>query len=172
LKREPIGRWADGLVAPIDFEREAWHTMSEQSVSEFSDVRVVDVAQSLGSADNPLCAVTLAELDGDRRFRVVMRKPEADHIAVYLQQMHIGRPLTYDLMASLVPALGGRLLEARVTRSDGEAFYAEAIVDGVHGVQTLDARPSDAINLALRSGAPIRVATSLLRRLATIRFHV
>ncbi len=136
--------------------------MSGQSAMEFADVRVADVASRPSSADNPLCAVTLAKLNGDRRFCVVMRKPEADHIAVYLQQTHIKRPLTYDLMASLMPALGGRLLESRVTRSDGETIYAEAIVDSVQSVHTLDARPSDAINLALRLGAPIRVATSLL----------
>lgn len=137
--------------------------MTEQSAIDFADVRVADVAPFQGSADDPLFAVTLEELNGDRRFRVVMRKPEADHIGVFLQDVQTQRPPTYDLMAALVPALGGRLIETRVTRTDGATIFAEAIIDGAHGVQTLDARPSDAINLALRVGAPIRVATLLLR---------
>lgn len=71
-------------------------------------------------------------------------------------------------MAELVRALGGRLVEARITASDGRTIYASAIVDGPHGRQVIDARPSDALNLALRMGAPIRVAREALSNLRRV----
>ena len=91
-----------------------------------------------------------------------MRKPEADHIAMHLQNMPTARPLTYSFMAGLLHALGGSLIEARITRTDGPTIYAAATVSGCQGTQVVDARPSDVINLALRVGAPIRVEAGVL----------
>jgi bifunctional DNase/RNase len=61
-------------------------------------------------------------------------------------------------------AFGGRLAESRVTRSDAATIYAAAVVSGPHGTSTLYARPSDAINLALRLRAPIRVDPAAVER--------
>ena len=71
------------------------------------------------TAGNPLFAVILEEIGGPRRLRVVMQKPGADGIAVHLQGMSIDRPMTYAVMSNLVEALGGQLLESRITRTDG-----------------------------------------------------
>jgi uncharacterized protein len=129
------------------------------------DARVASLepAES-ATASNRLFAVILEEIGGPRRLRVVMRKPEADAIAMHLQNMSTARPMTYAFLADLVEALGGRLAESRITRSDAATIYAAAVVSGPHGTSTLDARPSDAINLALRLRAPIRVEPAAVER--------
>jgi bifunctional DNase/RNase len=130
---------------------------------ESIEVRVAAIQPARSQqAGDPLFAVVLEEIGGSRRMPVVMRKPEADAIAIHLQNMPTTRPLTYAFMAGLLHALGGRLLEARITRSDGQTIYASAVVSGCHGTQVVDARPSDVINLALRVGAPIRLDPGVL----------
>jgi bifunctional DNase/RNase len=121
------------------------------------ELRVADVQPVPSQPGNPLYAAILEELGGTRRVRIVMQKPGADAIALHLQALPTSRPLTYAFMADLLQALGGRLLEVRITRTDGQTIYATAVVESALGTHTLDARPSDAINLALRLGAPIRV---------------
>ena len=105
--------------------------MTERSEIEFVEVRVTSVVARPGSADNPLFAVTLEELDGDRRFCVVVRKPEADAIAASLEHLQFKRPLTYDLMAL------GRLPVFRGTR-----VPARALLDYLAVGDSLDAFPS------------------------------
>ena len=129
------------------------------------ELRVADVQPAPSQPDNPLYAAILEEVGGPRRIRIVMRKPEADAIALHVQALPTMRPLTYAFMAGLVQALGGRLAEARITRTDGQTIYAAVVVEGPLGTHTLDARPSDAINLALRAGAPIRIEPAALEAL-------
>ena len=124
-------------------------------------VAAIQLAPSRQAGD-PVFAVILEEVGGTRRLPVEMRKPEADAVAAYLQSMPSARPLTYAFMAGLLHALGGRLVEARITHTDGQTIYASAIVSGCHGTQVVDSRPSDMINLALRVGAPIRVDPAVL----------
>jgi bifunctional DNase/RNase len=70
--------------------------------------------------------------------------------------------MAYQFMASLLEATGGRLAEARVTRLDDGTFYGLAVVEGPAGTREVDARPSDILNLALLTGAPIRVDPAVL----------
>ena len=70
--------------------------------------------------------------------------------------------MAYQFMTSLLEATGGRLAEARVTRLDDGTFYGVAVVDGPAGTREVDARPSDVLNLALLTGAPIRVDPGVL----------
>jgi bifunctional DNase/RNase len=65
--------------------------------------------------------------------------------------------MAHQFMSSLLEATGGRLAEARVTRLDDGTFYGVAVVEGPAGTREVDARPSDILNLALLTGAPIRV---------------
>jgi bifunctional DNase/RNase len=64
---------------------------------------------------------------------------------------------------------GGTLREARVTRLAEGTFYAEAVVDGPGGEERVDARPSDALNLALLLGAPVQVEAAVLADAAASR---
>jgi bifunctional DNase/RNase len=70
--------------------------------------------------------------------------------------------MAYQFMTSLLEATGGRLAEARVTRLEDGTFYGLAVVEGPSGTSEIDARPSDLLNLALLTGAPIRVDPEVL----------
>jgi bifunctional DNase/RNase len=71
--------------------------------------------------------------------------------------------MTYQFVAALVQALGGRVRQVRIDRVVEEAYAATVEVEGPHGVRSVDARPSDALNLAVLVGAPIFVAPEVLQ---------
>jgi RNA polymerase sigma factor (sigma-70 family) len=102
--------------------------------------------------------VLLREADGERMLPIWIGAPEGDALAVRLRDATTSRPLTSDLMAELVRALGGKVERVSVTSLRAKTFYATVAVGG----EVLDARPSDALNLAVRTGAPILVDRTVL----------
>jgi uncharacterized protein len=66
-------------------------------------------------------------------------------------------------MSNLVPSSGAQVREVRVTHLAEGTFYAQVLIDGAAGSQTLDARPSDALNLALVADSPISVDEPVLK---------
>src|SRR5262249_34246399 len=78
-------------------------------------------------------------------------------LALTLESVETPRPFTYKLAADLVLAAGSHIAEVRITRLQLSVFYASMLVQGPSGLREVDSRPSDAINLALVTGAPIRV---------------
>lgn len=88
---------------------------------------------------------------------------EANAIAYHLQGVRPERPLTHDLATRAIHALGAQLREVRIVELRDETFRARMIVAGADGTEReLDARPSDAVALALRADAPIYVEHDLL----------
>ncbi|MCB9735643.1 MAG: bifunctional nuclease family protein [Deltaproteobacteria bacterium] len=88
---------------------------------------------------------------------------EATSIATVLADVDLPRPMTHDLMASLVRTLGSTVERITVTRLVEGTFYAEVtLVDAEDNVYHVDARPSDSIALALRVSAPIFVAREVI----------
>lgn len=131
------------------------------------EVRVVDVRRRPAEGERPnFVAVVLEEVAGPRRLPIWVGDFEGTAIALHLERVDLPRPLTYVFTASLLQAAGGRLREVRIERLVDEAFYAVAVVDGPQGTREVDARPSDALNLALLAGAPIRVAPDVLETTA------
>ncbi len=65
------------------------------------------------------------------------------------------RPVTYTFVAELVGALGGRVLEARITAAHETAAFANVVFEGPNGKQVVDARASASLNLALRTVSPV-----------------
>src|ERR1700761_9110610 len=101
-----------------------------------------------------------AAADGDeRRLRIGVGDAEAAALAVSLQGTEFPRPMTYQLTASLLAAAGSGLRLVRVTGMTDGVFYAQVVL---RGGATVDARPSDALNLAAVTGAPVFVAAELL----------
>jgi hypothetical protein len=88
-----------------------------------------------------------------------VRSVRVTALAFGLQGQEFPRPMTYQLMASLVAAAGSGVRSVRVTRRADDIFYAQVTL---RGGAVVDARPSDAINLAAVTGAPILVASGLL----------
>ena len=106
--------------------------------------------------------VVLDELDGDRHLLIQIGHAEAFALAATLDEMEWGRPMTYQFMAQLVRSLGGRIREVRLDGLAAGAYAATVEVDGPQGVELVDARSSDALNLAALTGAPILAALELL----------
>ena len=77
-------------------------------------------------------------------------------LALALESAEMPRPFTYKLAAGLVEAAGSRITEVKVTRLLERVFYAVVVVQGPGGPREVHARPSDAVSLAVASGAPIR----------------
>jgi uncharacterized protein len=88
---------------------------------------------------------------------------EANAIALHIERVQTPRPMTHDLLKSVVDELGGRLERIVVSDLKDNTFYATLRLRSARGALTLDARPSDAIALALRSGARIFVEESVIQ---------
>jgi bifunctional DNase/RNase len=99
-------------------------------------------------------------LAGDgRELKIWVGEPEATAIAVLLEDVELPRPMTHHLTVSLLSATGAAIREVRVSRLAEHVFYADIVLaDGT----TVDARPSDAIALALVTGAPLLVDEDVL----------
>lgn len=100
-----------------------------------------------------------APADDGRRLRIGVGDAEAMALAFSLQGQEFPRPMTYQLMSSLVAAAGSTVRAVRVTSLSDGIFYAQVML---RGGATVDARPSDALNLAAVTGAPVFVASELL----------
>jgi len=126
---------------------------------------VVEVQVSrLGlDASSQAFVVVLEEKGGTRALPIWIGRPEAEAIAAHLNGIKRERPMTHDLTQALVGALGGLLRRVQITRVLEGTFYAELHLSKGGQPLLLDARPSDAIALALRLGAPIFVADALFR---------
>ena len=137
--------------------------MTPASRPAWAEVSVTDIRCS--EDNDPLSrkhVILLDERDGPRRLPIWVGPAEATVLAQSLQAVETPRPLTYQLAVGLLGACDSRLSEVRITRLTGEVFYAVVAVDGPAGHREVDARPSDAVNLALVTGAPILADSALL----------
>ena len=106
--------------------------------------------------------VVLDELSGDRHLLIQIGQAEAFALAANLDEMEWGRPMTYQFMVQLVRSLGGHIREVRLDGLVEGAYAATVEVDGPQGVELVDARSSDALNLAALTAAPILVGLEVL----------
>ncbi len=105
----------------------------------------------------------LREAVGDRAVPIWIGVPEASAIAIALQKVTVPRPMTHDLLLHVLHGLGGEVVRAVVTEARDNTYFAELLLRrGGQELAAVDARPSDAIAIALRAGAPILVADALL----------
>lgn len=107
--------------------------------------------------NNPI--VLLRERDGQRYLPIWIGAPEATAIAYAQQGVEPPRPLTHDLMVTLIRELGHTLEEVRITSMEDGIFYALLVLDGG---KEISARPSDAIAIALRAATPILATEGVL----------
>jgi RNA polymerase sigma factor (sigma-70 family) len=115
-------------------------------------------------ANERVRVVVLKEKEGDRVLPIWVGPPEGDALALQLGGGSLPRPLTADLMARLVEATGARIERVAVNSLRENTFYATVTVRTQQGTTEIDARPSDAFNLALRAGAPIFVDAEILEQ--------
>ena len=106
--------------------------------------------------------VVLEEVPDGGQLVVEIGEAEAFFLAARLQGVEFRRPMTDDFAAALVRALGGHVPRVRLDRVEEGAYAATAEVDGPLGTQEVDARASDALNLAARTGAAVFVSPAVL----------
>lgn len=122
--------------------------------------------QSLGldrSSNTPV--VVLRENDGERVLPIWIGPGEASAIAMQLAEMTFARPLTHDLLVSVMKGLEGTLRKVIITRVEENTYYAELQIHRDGQVVRVDARPSDSIAVALRTQARIFADDTLLEHM-------
>lgn len=107
-------------------------------------------------------AILLKEMQGGRRLPIIIGAFEAQAIALEIEGIKPPRPLTHDLLKQTIDNLGAVVLEVVIDELRENTFYAKVILEISGLTNEIDARPSDAIALAVRSNAPIYVAETVL----------
>lgn len=108
--------------------------------------------------------IVLRERDGKRMLPVVIGISEVNAIKLKLSGIKPPRPLTHDLLVSIIESLGARLIKVLIDKLENNTFYAKLYLSVNHSKEILiDARPSDSVALALRAGVPIFVAEEVLK---------
>ena len=127
---------------------------------EFIQVDIVGLSTSPSSGG--AYALVLGEIEGNRRLPIIIGAFEAQAIALELENIQPPRPMTHDLLRDLFETVGAEILDVVIDELREGTFYAK--IRFVHGGDEgqLDSRPSDAVALAVRVGAPIYVAPAVL----------
>jgi bifunctional DNase/RNase len=100
--------------------------------------------------------LVLREAEGAGRvLPIFIGGPEATAIAFALEEVETPRPMTHDLMKDLLDEVGVRIERVTVTELRDATFYAEIVLSSAGSVHSVSARPSDAVALAVRYGAPV-----------------
>lgn len=125
-------------------------------------VRVAGVALD-PTGQHVILLKSIDELPGEGRILPIwIGQQEATAILVAVEGAAVPRPLAHDLMRSLLEAADAAVTAVAVTRIDEGTFYAEVTLSSSAGEKLVDARPSDAVALASRAGAPIWVAEAVM----------
>lgn len=107
-------------------------------------------------------ALVLSEAEGSRRLPIIIGTFEAQAIALELEHIRPPRPMTHDLLRSVIQSFEGSVKKIIVSELKEGTFYARIIIDTEGLESEIDARPSDAIALGIRFNAPIYVSKSVL----------
>ena len=106
--------------------------------------------------------VILQERGGERLLPIWIGQAEAESILLEMNGVRKERPLTHDLCKGLIVGLGARLDRVEITRVEARTYYAELHLSRAGESYRVDARPSDSIAIALRTGSPLFASASLL----------
>jgi bifunctional DNase/RNase len=132
-------------------------------------VEIVDiVAQTREDKDTGASrthhVAVLMDAEGRRILPIWVGKAEGTAITMGLSDAELPRPLTFTFMSGLLEASGVKVEEVRVEKLASDTFYAVAKVRNGEVVREVDARPSDAMALALHTGSPIYVAEEVMKK--------
>jgi RNA polymerase sigma-70 factor (ECF subfamily) len=154
--RRTLRPLAEEMLTPAPTRREE-HGMDTTALI---DVDVAFVGRLAFSTD---CVVMLQEQGGPRRLALEgVDAPTGEAVERLLGDDQPLAPTTHDLLPRLVAALGGRVKQVTIRRLVGEALYADITLDHGRRRSEVEARPGDAVALALLAGAPIRVAAAVM----------
>lgn len=126
-------------------------------------VRLKVLGMSTGEISRGAYALILAQVDGPVRIPVVIGEAEARAIAARMEHVVLPRPMTHDLFASFAHAFGIAMVEVFIHKFEDGVFHSEiTFTDGDRRVG-FEARTSDAVAIAMRTGAPIYCTEEILQ---------
>ncbi len=132
----------------------------------FVEMRLGKVAGICVEDDHPSFCAVLDGVSEDRHLPITIGQAEAVTLSASLAGTVFPRPMSPQFAAGLLHALGGRVRQVRIDRlvpvRGGTAYGSTVEIEGASGVESVDARPSDALNLAALVQAPIFVAPAVL----------
>ncbi|MBU4555533.1 MAG: bifunctional nuclease family protein [Actinobacteria bacterium] len=126
-------------------------------------VRIASLSMDSVSNQPVILLRPVEEPEGEGRFLPIwIGHPEATSILLALQGVEPPRPMTHDLLAGVLQAVNYVVDRVEITRLEEGTFFAALVLRGDERTVTIDARPSDSIALAVRTGSPIFVAEEVL----------
>lgn len=131
-------------------------------------VRLTVLGFSFNQMKTGTYGLVLAEIDGPRRLMIVVGAPEAQSIALRLQNIKPPRPLSHDLMKTILNNFDIYLKSAVIDKYDDGVFYSSLMLTKGDITRKIDSRTSDAIALALRVGAPIYTTEEIMQTMSVV----
>jgi RNA polymerase sigma-70 factor (ECF subfamily) len=127
------------------------------------EMRLTDVVRvAAEGGGSPQWVIVLDEAGGERRLPIWVGEAEATWAAMAIEGTELPRPGPYQMMKSALEAVGTRVREVRIERLVEATFFATIELEGSFGTASVDARPSDALNMAALTGSKIRAAIDVL----------
>lgn len=118
----------------------------------------IDAVRVAGTPEGPVPVVILDVGEPDDVLPIFIGFEEARSIARGMDAVDIGRPLTHDLLLDVLEATGSRIERAVVSGMDDDTYIADLHIQTPRQHEVVDARPSDSLALASRTGASIEIA--------------
>jgi len=115
----------------------------------------VELFQVIITEGSPTQSIVLREKDGERIIPIFIGYAEAMAIDRRLKEVEVPRPLTHDLLKGLIEQMGGTLERVILNDLRDSTYYALLCISRDEQIIEVDSRPSDAIALAVRTGAPL-----------------
>jgi bifunctional DNase/RNase len=137
----------------------AFECRREETMEDIERVTIYGVSFDVASKQ----PIVLLKVEGKNRFLPIwIGHPEAAAILLKLQKADLPRPMTHDLLASVIERLSATVTAAIITELRDNTFYALIQLDVQGRELQVDSRPSDAIALAVRTDSPIYVSAALM----------
>jgi len=125
-------------------------------------IQVDIIGLSTSPSSGGAYALVLGEVEGNRRLPIIIGAFEAQAIALELEKIQPPRPMTHDLIRDLFDSVAADVTDILIDELREGTFFAKIRYEVNGSDSQLDCRPSDAVALAVRVGAPIYVAASVL----------
>jgi bifunctional DNase/RNase len=168
---EELGTRPGAVKTRLHKARRALRTSLKDTYKEYIEMtehtpqlipmRVAELRRTAPTAEGVERHIVFLEDEQGNRLPIWIGQAEATAMALILEQVQLPRPGIYQFAASLLAGAGGRLREVRVSELTDSIFYAQAVLSDD---TSIDARPSDALTLALVNDAPIYVDARVLER--------
>lgn len=125
-------------------------------------IRLEILGLSSSQSQSGSFALVLGEIKGSRRLPIIIGMFEAQAIAIEIEKITPNRPMTHDLFVKFAEAFEYAVQEVLIYDLKEGIFYAKLVCIGDNQIKEIDARPSDAIAVGLRFGAPIYTSEKIL----------